>query len=154
MKQFIRIVSIVIIVLCIFIGAYTVYFYSTDNSDLGVRMVCLLYEYEDFNELDARQEQIESLCTQDVFEQLSLNNSDHFKGTYGRTQNFPTSVKVVFLRPGLVVYALDNYLVYPSDLWCFEYTITGGKFSEVREYKLVGKVTDDKGGLFNVGEDT
>lgn len=147
-KTVVRTVSCVIIVVCAILGAYTVAFYSTDNDDLGIRMVCLLYEYDSTDEIAGRDETIASLCTPEVYNQLSPDNSEHFEATYGRIGNYETQVKIVFTRPGLIVYALDSAVTYPTDLWVFEYRIKDGLFSSVQEYKLVGTRTDSGGGLF------
>lgn len=147
--KIIRIACIVVITLSAILGLYTVKFYSTDNSDLGIRMVCLLYEYDNIEEISQRRGRIKSLCSKDAYEQISISNPEHYANAYSlRTQNYQSIVRVVFDRPGLVVYALDNAVVYPTDLWCFEYKIKNGLFTDIREYKLAGWREDSGGGLF------
>lgn len=148
-KTGVRVVSALLIAVCAILGLYTVRFYSVSNSDVGIKVVCLLYEYNTVEDIDKRMDQLHKLCTEQVYDQLSVQNEEHFEAAYSRrSRNYPTGVKVVFDRPGLVVYALDNAVVYPADLWCFEYKIKDGLFSEVREYKLAGWREDDGGGLF------
>lgn len=121
---------------------------STAVDDIGISMVRLLYEYESITDVYAREDQIKSLCSPEVWETINFDNTAHFAGTWDRTRNIPTVVRVVFTRPGLVVYALENDFVVPKDLWCFEYRIENGVFSEVREYQLVSMRRDKEGGLF------
>lgn len=147
-KKFVRATAILLIAVCATLGFYTVRFYSISNSDIGIRLVCLLYEYDSIEDIEGRMDQLRNLTSPDVYSQLNITNDAHYTAAYGRTGSYPTGVKIVFDRPGLIVYALDNAKAYPSDLWCFEYKIEDGVFTEVREYKLVGWRTDSEGGLF------
>lgn len=153
-KHVVRAVSVVIILVCTFVGAYMMSFYNGDTSKAGVEFLRLLYEYNSFSEIEERQGWIKSLCTPEVYEELSVDNDSHWQGTYRRTSPLPTKVRVVLTRPGLIIYALDNAYIYPTELWCFEYEITKGLFSEVREYKLANLRTDEKGGLIRVSDNT
>ena len=138
MKWTIRGLSIAIIVVCAVWGFYLVGMYQGVSDDSGVAMLRLLYEYDNIQDIYDRSDEIRARCSEDVWSTLSPDNEAHWKGTWERTKNAPTKVRVVMERPGLIIYALDNEFVYPSYLWCFEYTIERGVFTDVREYKLVG----------------
>lgn len=150
MKVFLRCFAALIMVVSIILGYISVNTFqsSTAVDDIGISMVRLLYEYESITDVYAREDQIKSLCSPEVWETINFDNTAHFAGTWDRTRNIPTVVRVVFTRPGLVVYALENDFVVPKDLWCFEYRIENGVFSEVREYQLVSMRRDKEGGLF------
>lgn len=153
-KHVIRAVSIVVILVCTFVGVYMVSFHNGGPSKAGVEFLRLLYEYDNYSEIETRQSWIKALCTEDVYDEVCLYNESHWQGTYQRTSPLPAKVRVVLTRPGLIIYALDNAYVYPTELWCFEYKISKGLFSEVREYKLANLRTDKGGGLIRVGDDT
>lgn len=150
MKVFLRCFAAFIMVISIILGYISVNTFqsSTAIDDIGISMVRLLYEYESITDVYNREGQIKSLCSPDVWETINFDNTAHFAGTWDRTRNIPTVVRVVFTRPGLVVYALENDFVVPRDLWCFEYRIENGVFSEVREYQLASMRRDKEGGLF------
>ena len=148
-KWILRGVSILVIVVCIVWGSFMVITYSDkEDSDAGVAMVRLLYEYDQIQDVYDRQDQIRSQCSPEVWSELSSANDAHWNGTYERTQNAETKVRIVMTRPGLVIYALENEFVYPAYLWCFEYEVDHGLFTSVREYKLVGMRESKDGGFF------
>lgn len=148
MKWVIRGVSLCLIVICVFWGFYLVNHYNGGFEDGGIAMVRLLYEYDSIQDVYDRQDAIRSRCSDEVWSELSAENKSHWDGTWERSKNLPTKVRVVLSRPGYVVYALENEFVYPSYLWCFEYTIERGIFTSVREYKLVGMRESKDGGFF------
>lgn len=148
MKWVIRGLSLTLIVICAVWGFYLVQMYHETYDDRGVAFLRMLYEYESIEDIYSRSKEIQSRCSDDVWEELDPSNEAHWKGTWERTKNAPTKVRVVMERPGMIIYALDNEFVYPQYLWCFEYTIERGVFTSVREYQIVGKKSSEDGGFF------
>lgn len=148
MKWVARGICLVLIVFCAVAGFYytTMYHGAVDNT--GVAMVRLLYEYDSIQDVYGRETEIKSRCSSDVWEEISFDNSSHFDGTWGRTKNLPSRVRVILTRPGMVVYALENDFVDPRHLWCFEYELSDGVFISVREYQLVALRNSEEGGFF------
>lgn len=141
-------VCIVLIVATVLRGVYLVNHYTGGNDNVGVAMVRELYEYDTITDVYAREATLKSKCTREVWEQISWDNEAHWDGTWNRTKNAPTKVRVVLSRPGLVVYALENDWVPRSSLWCFEYEVEHGLFTQIREYKLISIKESKDGGFF------
>ncbi len=137
-----------VIVVCIVVGFFNVNFYGKHDEETGIALLRLLYEYESIDQVYERTDKIRNICSEDVWSLISPDNEEHFSATWGRIGNFPTKVRVVSTRPGIIVYALDNEFIQPKDLWCFEYRIEHGVFSDVREYKMAALRENKEGGLF------
>lgn len=147
-KWFLRGACILIIVTCSVLGFYLVTDYQHSAEDVGVMMVRLLYEYDEISDVYSRSDSVRKLCTEDIWDELSPNNQAHFEGTWGRTGNAPVKVRIVWSRPGVVVYALESSMSKTVELHSFVYELDGGLFSYVREYSLVSVKKDAGGGLF------
>lgn len=154
MRNIIRGVCIVVIVVCTLLGSYMVFMHQDEDTLFGVQMVMLLYDYDKYEEVQGRQERIAALCSQEAFDLLGCHNEQHWSASYRRIGNYPCRVRIVFTRPGLVIYSLDTAQIYSTDLWCFTYELQGGQFTNVREYNLAGTWSDSKGGLLRVNSDT
>ncbi len=141
-----------IAIILIFVFAFTGFVYVSNYEDAGeilaVDTLRCLYEYNKISEVYQRNSQLKRNCSEQVYEQVSPDNSGHYEGILARTKNYPTKVRVVLTRPSMVVFALENPNVYPEDLWCFEYQVQGVKLTHVREYKFVSMRQDGKGGFF------
>lgn len=148
MKEFLRVLSAVVIVLCCITGYALINFYDSGNEEAGVALLQLMYDYQSIEEVFDREETLKALCTEEVYTQLSSNSKERLESAWGRTANIPTRVRVLFVRPGFIVYALENELVSKYDLWCINYEIDHGLFSEVREYELVSVLDGGRGGFF------
>lgn len=154
MRNIIRGVCVIVIVICTLLGSYMVFMHQDENTLFGIQMVMLLYDYDKYEEVQGRQEQIVALCSPTAFDALGCHNEERWPEIYGRIGNYPCRVRIVFTRPGLVIYSLDTAQIYSADLWCFTYEIQGGQFTNVREYKLAGTWSDSKGGLLRVNSNT
>lgn len=147
-KRAAQIICVVCIAFSAFLGFYMTSFMGRGSEDVGVEMVRLLYEYESLDELYGRLDAIERMCTEEACAILTPDNAEHFEGAWERTGNLPTRVRIVWARPGMVVYALETEAQRQADLWCFSYELHKGLFDNVREYKLSATRRDAKGGLF------
>lgn len=146
-KYILRGLSLAIILVCAIWGFYLVTSFEGSNEAVGIAMLRMLYEYGEIQDVYDREKQIQSQCSESVWDWISFWNDEHWSGTWSRTRNLPSKVRVVFTRPGLIIYALENDFVYPTYLWCFEYKLERGVFTEIREYQLVGNRRSEDGGL-------
>lgn len=137
----VRGICFAIIILCAITGFLFVHTYNEAEIDVGVNLLRELYEYDRLQELYTREKSIRSKCTEEVWSQIGFNiNEKHYDKTWGKTRDTTTKVRVVWTKPGIVIYYLENPYTFPEDLKCFEYTYSNGKFISVRETNLVGTV--------------
>ena len=112
---------------------------------LGLRVLNLMYSYDDVNELSSNYYQIKRLVSEDDWERLNIDNEIRVVNAYMKLKGDPTRVVITKQYEGLIVYRLENSNVNPNTHWVFQYDIEDGKLSNIREYRLQRLYNGDKG---------
>lgn len=119
---------------------------SSDGIDIGSRCVMLMYDFSTPQELATNQRLLQNITTDQVFETLTIDNTNRAVNAYFKFQYSPSAVNILASTPGCVLYTITNDYVDPDAVWVFLYTLdTSGAISGVTEYQVLARLSGGEG---------
>lgn len=137
---------ICVIVICIFgilrIAQDTPGAETSNSETKGCQLVKCLYEFENISELDeTRDEQLKSLVTDNVYDELTFDNEGRMLSTYLKLKSDPVKVVIVKDTEDVVLYRLETEKISSDRLFALVYEVNDNKISYVREMECIDFVT-------------
>lgn len=114
---------------------------KADSKVLGERAVMLLYDFGTVEQLNKQMTELKAITTDDVFNQLSIDNSGRTLNTYLKFKNKPVTVNIIKSTSTYVLYSLETESISPERLFLFLFSVRGGKIDGVREMEGIDFVT-------------
>lgn len=106
--------------------------------NLGEQLVRALYDYETIYELDAQMSIVQSLCTEAVYNDLTIDNEERTLTTYLKFKQDSVHVNIEQSYDGYVLYTLNTESVDNSRLFCLYYRVGDtGKIDWVKEVECI-----------------
>ena len=141
-----RLYSVIFILVLLLVALLTFLWVCTvsarTSTDIGVRCVMLMYDFSTPQELATNQRLLQNIVTEELFEDLSIDDTNRAINAYYKFQYAPSSVRVLMSTPGCVIYTLDNEYIDPDDVWVFVYTLdSSGVIDTVNEYQVLSKLS-------------
>lgn len=119
---------------------------SSEGTDIGSRCVMLMYDFSTPQELATNQKLLQNITTDQVFETLTIDNTNRAVNAYFKFQYSPSVVNILASTPGCVLYTITNDYVDPDAVWVFLYTLdTSGAISGVTEYQVLARLSGGEG---------
>lgn len=109
---------------------------ARSKGEIGVRIVRLMYDFNDVNDLAENYAIIRGLVAPSDWDRLNIDNEMRTVNTYFKFKAAPSHVNVVYSRPGIVVYTLTNDNIDGDVHWVFEYDVKDNKVCNIREYRM------------------
>lgn len=135
------------IVFCIAEIALSILRLTTKNSvkaEIGVNAVKLLYEFRDLEGLESQQAALERITTEDVYNQLTIDNEQRLLNTYLKFNEDTVSVNVEDSTELYVIYSLKCESISPDRKFVFMFNVgSDGKICRVRECELIDFIAGD-----------
>lgn len=114
---------------------------KVDSKTLGEQAVMLLYDFGTAEQLNKQMTELKAITTDDVFNQLSIDNSGRTLNTYLKFKNKPVTVNIIKSTSTYVLYSLETESISPERLFLFLFSVRGEKIDEVREMEGIDFVT-------------
>lgn len=110
--------------------------------DVGTTAVNYLYDFTDLQELADNMSALKSLCTEEVYSVLTIDNEERALNTYLKFQGLETRVEVLVCRysksTGYVIYTLHTDALLAGRRFLFMYDLnSAGKICSVYEAELL-----------------
>ena len=99
----------------------------------ATRVVELMYSYQNLNELERNMEELEGLVSEEVYNQLSIDNTQRTLSTYLKFKQDAVDVVIQEEGDGFVLFSLDSPHVTSSRLFVFLYRVENGRITWVEE---------------------
>lgn len=99
----------------------------------ATRVVGLMYSYQNLNELERNMEELEGLVSEEVYNQLSIDNTQRTLSTYLKFKQDAVDVVIQEEGDGFVLFSLDSPHVTSSRLFVFLYRVENGRITWVEE---------------------
>lgn len=111
---------------------------SKNKVALGEQLVRALYDYDSVYELDAQMTIVKSICSDAVYNDLTIDNEQRTLTTYLKFKQDPVHVVIHNSEYGYVLYSLQTDSVDEDRLFCLYYRIgTEGKIDWVKEVECI-----------------
>lgn len=108
---------------------------------VGKEVVKLLYDFASMEQLEGQQLQLKSKVTEDVFNQLTVDNEERRLNTYLKFSGEVSTVEFLIVTDRYLVYRLDCVALESSRVFLFAYNVNSlGKIDRVYEAELIGFV--------------
>jgi hypothetical protein len=118
--------------------------YNGAKAKLGVNAVKMLYQFRNVDALEYQQESLKSITTEDVYNQLTVDNDQRMLNTYLKFNEDASSVNVEKSTDSYVIYSLDCDSIDESRKFVFLFDVnSSGKISYVRECELIDFIAGD-----------
>ena len=115
--------------------------------DIGTYFVKMMYEFDDIEELPDRYKGIQKYIADSLWESLDFENESRVINTYYKFKASASQVYILSSSDGIVVYRLLNSALSAQNIWVFDYEVSNGLLSDVKEYKMVN-VRRGRGGAW------
>lgn len=107
---------------------------SKNQKDIGVKAVTYLYQFNQVEDLDNNMEKLKTITTDEVFNQLTVDNEERTLNTYLKFKGKSTDVEIIKSTETYVLYSLDTEYVDSNRVFIFMFDVNNeGKLSYVRE---------------------
>lgn len=109
------------------------------TAELGETAVKLLYDFGSAEQLDYQMIGLKEITSDEVFNQLTIDNEERTLNTYLKFKNKPVSVNIIKSTSDYVLYSLDTECISEERLFVFFYKLnaSGDKIVEVREVEAI-----------------
>ena len=124
---------VIILVVCIIFYKFEM---PVSNTKLGMKALHALYEFHTLDEFEENMKNFESYVSKDVFQQMSIDNSDRILGVYLKMKGNSCTVDVVDSTSDYIVYRLISDSIEEQRLFLFCYKVKGNKIIEIKEAEL------------------
>ena len=119
-------------------GCYFLTAVVPNNDGPGVDLVKTMYEFETPNDLARGQEKLKSIVTEELYEDLTVDNLIRAGEAYYKFQYSASKVEIVDVDPYCTTYRIRNKNINPDDIWVLRYTLNDdGIIDSVKEYRLL-----------------
>lgn len=147
MNRFWKIWSIVvsvIVLVCVFIILMNVN-KTVRDTELGLTAVKYLYHFSGLEELDDNMDRLREITTPEVYEQLTIDNTERALNVYLKFKNNPTLVVPDKVTNNYVVYSLETDSLSSFRKFAFFFNVNReGKIDYVRESEVIDFVGSDR----------
>lgn len=114
------------------------------KENVGVQAVRYLYQFDNLTQLNANSSKLKNITTDDVYEQLTIDNTDRCLNTYLKFKGVKTGVNIIKATDTYVLYSLDNENISSNRIFMFTYSVNNkGKIEYVREMECIDFITDN-----------
>lgn len=111
---------------------------ESNKSALGEQLVKALYDYDSVYELDAQMTIVKSICSEAVYNDLTIDNEQRTLTTYLKFKQDPVHGIIHNSAYGYVLYSLQTDSVSEDRLFCLYYRIGAeGKIDWVKEVECI-----------------
>lgn len=111
---------------------------SDAKSALGEKAVHCLYSFGTLEQLDSQMSVLKSITTEDVFNQLTIDNEERALSTYLKFKGCAVSANIVKSTSSYVMYTLNSAYVSPDRHFIFMFDVdNAGRISFVREVESI-----------------
>lgn len=110
---------------------------------VGVQAVGYLYNFSNLEELDRNMEKLRKITTEEVYEQLTIDNTNRALSTYLKFKGKPSYVTIDDQTNSYVSYHLKTAEVASSRKFIFMYNVnSSGLIDKVREVEAIDFISD------------
>lgn len=135
-----NIVQITILGVLIIGAVYIIWSVSNkaDNVEIGMKAVRYMYHFQSLKELDDNMDRLKKITSDEVYEKLTIDNTDRTLRVYLKFRNKPVIVNVEKATENYVIYSLisENISANRKFVFFFE-TNREGTIVDVRESEVV-----------------
>lgn len=139
-----RFLLILVVVVAVLFDFFYISLHSSSTNvkeEAGKEVVKLLYDFADMEQLEGQQLQLKSKVTEDVFNQLTVDNEERRLNTYLKFNQEVSTVEFLITTDKYIVYRLDCIALETSRVFLFTYHVNSlGKIDRVYEAELIGFV--------------
>lgn len=133
LKIIIPFILSVVLILCILF--YTDKLSKTEEN-LGIQALLALYEFDTVDRLEDNLKKFRHYVSEDVFQQMTIDNSDRVLGVYLKLKGNPCVVDIVESTPNYIIYRLISDSIEEQRLFLFCYEIKNNKIVEIKEAEI------------------
>lgn len=133
LKITISFLLIIVIIICIFFIKKGTFKY---NEQLGIQVLTTLYEFETVDEFEKNMEEFQNYVSEDVFYQMTVDNTDRVLGVYLKLKGNSCNVDIVESTSNYIVYHLISNSIERERLFLFCFSVENGKIIEIKEAEL------------------
>lgn len=108
------------------------------KSELGKNVVKMLYEFRSVDSLEFQMSALKNVTTEDVYNQLTVDNEERLLNTYLKFNEEASKVVVEKATDSYVIYSLDCKTIDSTRKFIFMFSVNDdGKICWVRECELI-----------------
>ncbi len=133
LKMIISFVVIMILVICFLFYRNTI---LKSNEKLGIQTLRALYEFNSLDEFEENMRKFEDYVSEDVFQQMTIDNSDRVLGVYLKLKGNSCAVDIVDSTSDYIVYHLISDSIEKERLFLFCYKVSNKKIIDIKEAEL------------------
>lgn len=133
LKMIISFVVIMILVICFLFYRNTI---LKSNEKLGIQTLRALYEFNSLDEFEENMRKFEDYVSEDVFQQMTIDNSDRVLGVYLKLKGNFCAVDIVDSTSDYIVYHLISDSIEKERLFLFCYKVSNKKIIDIKEAEL------------------
>ncbi len=126
-------VVIMILVICFLFYRNTI---LKSNEKLGIQTLRALYEFNSLDEFEENMRKFEDYVSEDVFQQMTIDNSDRVLGVYLKLKGNSCAVDIVDSTSDYIVYHLISDSIEKERLFLFCYKVSNKKIIDIKEAEL------------------
>lgn len=139
---------IVLLILLVIMVLVLLIFRSTTNSardvEQGLRVIKYLYNFTTLQELDDNMDRLREITTPEVYEQLTIDNTDRALNVYLKFKNNPVFVVPEMVNRSYIIYGLQTKSISSERRFAIFFEVNKqGQVSKVRESEVVDFVNTD-----------
>lgn len=138
-------IGLVLITLCVALATLFVVKELTlqkQKRELGEQAVRLMYQFVEVEQLQFNMIDLQSITTEAVFNQLTIDSEDRALYTYVKFLGLTTSVEIIKSTSSYVLYSINNDNIDSERRFIFMFDCdSSGKISYVREAEIYDFVT-------------
>ena len=108
---------------------------------LGENAILAMYDYNNVEQLDAQMTVLRAMTTEEVFNQLSIDNKVRTLRVYYKFKQDSVHVNIIKSTDSYVLYSLINENIDEDRIFIFMFDTCNGKISYAREEECIDFVT-------------
>lgn len=117
---------------------------NKDKAKIGENAVLALYNFGTVEQLNQQMKDLKSICSEGVFNQLTIDNEDRTLNTYLKFKNKATEVNIIKSTESYVLYTLNNDYISADRKFVFLFEINqNGVIDWVREEEAIDFINYD-----------
>lgn len=145
MKKSFVIVGVVLAFCIILTVSFVIVSFQKESKqvELGLRAVKYMYNFQTLAELDDNMDLLKGITTDEVYSQLTVDNTDRALNVYLKFKNKPVLVIPEEATSKYVIYKLQTESLSSDRKFAFFFEVDNGKISKVRESEIIDFVDRD-----------
>lgn len=105
---------------------------------IGEKAVMLMYNFSDAYELDSHMKDLRKITTKEIYNELTINNSDRTLNTYLKFKDNSVDVEIIKSTRDYVLYRLNTESLTTNRKFMFTFdTDIWGRINYVREVEVI-----------------